>query len=155
MGDGELNEQEAYCIHRRICTRHVNPTLGTAVELIRRGFEVSHAVKSYFAKRAKASGSEALVYQPLENKLKVFEELRKSGGHGDFEFDFAAVEYSRYAELERQEIEDTVRQLEDLYRGKMPDVVIFHRANSAGRVFARKFSVPTIGYSPMLIDREL
>lgn len=133
---------------------HVNPTLGTATELVRRGYRVSHAVKSYFAKRVEASGSEAHVYQPMENKLKIFKELQTGDGLGDFEFDFSGLDYSRYAEMEQQEIEDTVEQLENRYRHAMPDVVIFDRTNLAGRALARKYSIPTIEYSPMLIDKE-
>lgn len=133
---------------------HVNPTLGTTEELVKRGHKVSHAVKACFASRVEASGSEALVYQPLENKLKSFEELRASGVHREFEFDYGALNYARYAELEQQEIENTVGQLEERYRERMPDLIIFDRTNLAGRVLARKHSIPTIEYSQGFVSKE-
>lgn len=130
---------------------HINPTLETAAELIKRGYYVTHAVKSYFAPRVSASGSEAIIYRPLENKLKIFQEIRKSGKGPGFEFDFMAVDSKRFAELHDEECENSVEQLECCYSGRRPNLIIYDRSNLAGRSLAKAWSISTIEYSPGLV----
>lgn len=130
---------------------HINPTLGTASELVRRDYYVSHAVKDYFAPRVLASGSDAIVYRPLENKNKIFKEMYKERERRDFDFDFKAIDLASFKRLLDEEMEDTLQQLESCYAAHRPDLIIYDRTNLAGRSLALKWGIPTVEHSPMLI----
>lgn len=134
---------------------HINPTLGTASELVRRGYQVSHAVKDYFAPRVEACGSKAVVYKPLEKKLSVFRQMYEGGGGDKFDFDFSDELLKHAKNIVRQESDDTLNQLENLYRDHKPDLIIFDSMNVAGKRLAAKWNVSTIEHCPVKISDRL
>lgn len=132
---------------------HINPTLGIASELVRRGHRVTHAVKENFAARVIASGAEATIYHPLETKLNLFQEMTHAPG-GEFPFDFSRVDLDRFAkERFQQEVNDTLSQLQTLYKNDRPDLVIYDITNPAGASLATEWGIPRIEHCPMMIEQ--
>jgi UDP:flavonoid glycosyltransferase YjiC (YdhE family) len=127
---------------------HINPTLGIASQLTKRRYKITYAVKDYFAPRVRATGSEAVIYQPLENKLKLFRKIQSADRTY---FDFEQMDRQESEALFRLELEDTLVQLECLYEKQKPDLIIYERMNLAGRSLAQKWHIPVIEHSPMLI----
>lgn len=137
---------------------HINPTLSTASELVRRGYHVSHAVKEYFAARVSASGSEPIIYRPLGNKNMLFLEIYKHSKLRSFDFDFSAldvIDSAQFMKLMEEETADSLEQLEYCYRDRRPDLIIYDRTTLVGRLLAQKWSIPTIEHSPMLIAEPM
>lgn len=131
---------------------HVNPTLGIASELVKRGYRVSHAVKDSFAARVTASGAEAKIYRPLETKLDLFREMAKDRS-GEFLFDFSRVDLNQFSkESFQKESDNTLSQLEDIYENDRPDLVIFDVMNPAGMALASAWGISSIEHCPMMIE---
>lgn len=131
---------------------HVNPTLGIASELVKRGYRVSHAVKDSFAARVTASGAEAKIYRPLEMKLDLFREMTKDQS-SEFPFDFSRVDLNHFSkEHFQKEIDDTVSQLQALYASDRPDLIIYDITNPAGAALSTGWGVPCIEHCPMMIE---
>lgn len=127
---------------------HLNPTLGIAAELIRRGHRVSYAVKERFAARVAANGAQAVVYRPLDIKYQIFKQIRDDSG----QYQFDAAGRRRFTESLTVEAENTLPQLESLYAQDRPDLILFDFMNSAGERLAGKWSIPAIEHSPIMID---
>jgi UDP:flavonoid glycosyltransferase YjiC (YdhE family) len=129
---------------------HIVPTLAIAGEVMRRGYRASYAVKPLFAPRISALGAEARVYQPLENRLKLFEEMRKHGASRELALDSGLRVF--WAQHLHEETDDTFAKLIHLYQDDEPDIVVYDSSNPAGRLLARHFDVPAVEHSPMVIN---
>jgi UDP:flavonoid glycosyltransferase YjiC (YdhE family) len=130
---------------------HVNPTLGTTEELVSRGHHVSHAVKESYANRVAAHGSEPVIYRPLENRFRLYESVYAKSSDAGFPFDFSHIDSREAGRLFKEEMQDTLGQLLELYQARRPDLIVFDRTNEAGRMLAEQWDIPTIEYSPQLI----
>ena len=131
---------------------HINPTLGIASELVKRGHRVTHAVKKSFAARVIASGSEAMIYDPMETKLNLFQEMSQTPG-GEFLFDFSRVDLNLFAkERFQQEVDDTLYQLQTIYKNDKPDLIIYDTMNPAGTSLAAAWGISRIEHCPMMIE---
>jgi len=125
---------------------HINPTLALAALLVQRGYRVTYPVKEYFARRVLAAGAEALIYSPMENKLKLFQEIEK-------DWENVVQLFDEQNALWREERNDTLAQLEGLYRTGNPDLIIYDEATYlAGREFASKWGIQAIRSVPEAID---
>ena len=133
---------------------HINPTLGIASQLVSRGYDVSYAVKENFAPRVRSTGSKAVVYKPLENKLTVFRQMQENGGGQEYLFDFNTSNLAALSRAIREEIHDTHKQLTELYETDKPDLIMYDVLNMAGKSMATEWGIPTIVHSPMLIPRN-
>lgn len=132
---------------------HINPTLGIASQLVARGYDVSYAVKESFAPKVESTGAKAVVYRPLQNKLKVFREMRESK-EGDYSFDFKSSRVSLLRKVLDEEAHDSCEQLKNLYGEHRPDIIIYEQMNMAGKLLASEWSIRTIGTSPICISNE-
>lgn len=131
---------------------HIVPTLGMTSELVRRGYRVTYAVKESLAPRIAACGAEAFIYQPLENKLRLFRELQQAKG-ADYLYDLRnAAQLDVTRTLLRDEAEDTFLKLCSLYEADRPDLIVYDGMNVAGRRLAGQWSVPAIYHSPVLLE---
>jgi UDP:flavonoid glycosyltransferase YjiC (YdhE family) len=128
---------------------HIVPTIGIAVELRRRGYRVSYAVKGSFERRIVDSGLEAKIYRPLGNKLKFFNKLKADGT--DL---FNPPDANLWRGLQQEEAEDTLSQLHELYAGDRPDLIIYDFMSPAGRMLAEKLRILTAEHTPMIINEN-
>lgn len=125
---------------------HVNPTLGITEILVAKGYRVTYPIKEYFASRVVDAGAEALIYRPLENKLKIFRSIQTNWVEV-----IGALEENRSLCLE--ETRDTLFQLESLYGADRPDLVIYDEGPYlAGRQFAEKSAIRGIRYCPGIVE---
>lgn len=127
---------------------HIVPTLGMARQLLRRGHRVSYAVRESFERKIRQFGAEAVVYKPLDNKLKVFRESERRKDIDPSELKNLA--FSLHAE----EVNDTFLQLKRLYGRDEPDLIVYDIMNPAGRTLAKSLGVRAVEHSPLLISRE-
>ena len=128
---------------------HIVPTLGIAEELIREGYRVTYAVNNHFGPRIRSCGAESMVYQPLDNKLKFLQEMKKSGIEP-----FSEASESFWKHLHQEETENTLSQLESLYETDRPDLVVYDCTNPAGKLLAGTLNIPAIEHSPMVITKD-
>jgi UDP:flavonoid glycosyltransferase YjiC (YdhE family) len=128
---------------------HIVPTLGIAAELIHRGHRVSYAVKRQFEHRILGSGAQAKVYQPLENKLKLFRAM-KNEGVGFFN----EADASLWKKLHQEETLDTLSKLESLYEPDRPDLIVYDFMNPAGKLLAGKLNTAAVEHSPTVISQN-
>ena len=128
---------------------HLVPTLGMAAELLRRGHRVSYAVRPIFERKIRQFGAEAVVYRPLENKLKVFEVMKC-----DPSLDAKALE-ALWSEVRQEEMNDTHAQLKILYGRDKPDLIVYDITNPAGRMLAKTLDVLSAEHSPLLVEKNL
>jgi UDP:flavonoid glycosyltransferase YjiC (YdhE family) len=127
---------------------HIVPTLGIAAELIRRAIRVSYAVSERFESRARRVGAEALIYRPLQNKLKLFKAL----GEGLDPSSEAAA--NLWTALRQEETNDSLTKLETLYERDIPDLIVYDSMSPAGKVLADKLGVVAIEHSPTVITHN-
>lgn len=128
---------------------HIVPTIGIAVELRRRGYRVSYAVKESFERRIIDSGAEAKVYRPLGNKLKFFHKMKNDGT--DL---FNPPDATLWRGLQQEEAEDTLSQLHELYVNDRPDLIIYDFMSPAGRMLAERLRIRTAEHTPMVISQN-
>ena len=135
---------------------HLVPTLGIASELLRIGYRVSYAIKEQFETRIHAIGAEALIYQPLENKVKMFHEVRRKGTYywGKETIDRDEDLTNLGKKMWDEEVQDTFSKLESLYKHDRPDVILYDCMNPAGRRLADALGVAAIEHSPLLITKD-
>jgi len=128
---------------------HIIPTLGIALELIRRGQRVSYAVTSEFAPAIHRIGAHAVIFKPLQTRSKVLAEVLPNPSMID---DRA----SALNELVRERTEDSLPQLEAQYHDNKPDLVIQDECEDiAGRSLALKWDIPHIRLFPTIIPPNL
>lgn len=125
---------------------HIVPTLGIASELIRRGYRVSYAVNEHFAPKILQLGAQPVVYQPLCNKIKFFDEFHNRG------CDFSMADAPMWERLQQEEAVNTLSQLETLYQADKPHLIVYDYMNLAGRLLASKWGVPRLGHSPAMFE---
>ncbi|MGI5273091.1 macrolide family glycosyltransferase [Nonomuraea sp. CA-218870] len=120
---------------------HVNPTLGVAAELVRRGHRVTYATTEEFAPRVAETGAEIV---PFTSSWKALDGSGPPQMHGK--------EFVRATHLLLAETKAVLAQLRDAER---PDLVV-HDGPMAwwGRVLARKWSVPSVETWPNLVGNE-
>lgn len=128
---------------------HIVPTLGIAAELVRRGYRVDYAVKKQFEARIASIGAQARVYEPLENKFKIFREMEKTGSTGASAVDSELQVL--WKKLRQEETDDTLAQLKRLYESDQPDLIVYDCMSPAGRVLAGELDVAAAEHSPMVI----
>jgi len=120
---------------------HIIPTLGIALELIRRGHRVSYAVTHDFARPIRSIGAQAVVFKPLVTRPKLLPQVYH---------DRNVVE-----KLRREKTEDSLAQLEVLFHDDRPDLVIQDDCEDfAGRSLASKWGIPQIRFFPAAIQPE-
>src|SRR5687768_641342 len=103
----------AFCVEQAY--GHIMPTLGMAIELMRRGHHVTYAVTEALAPLVRSIGAAAVILNVTENRDTVIRELMKENDHRDYrvnEEDFRA----RWRQLSAERTEQSRIQLEMLYQ---------------------------------------
>jgi MGT family glycosyltransferase len=113
---------------------HVNPTLPIVSVLIRRGFRVTYATSTGFASRVAALGAEVVPCPTFDANSAA-----KSGDHLQ-PFCHHAV--------------STLAEITSFYEKDRPDVIIYDFLALAGRILAKRLSIPAIQTSPTFAHDE-
>jgi len=129
--------------------------LGIALELLRRGHQVSYAVTEHFAPPLKRLGIDARILNPIETRSAMVEIAKKNDGTYDFDTLPDTQVSSRLAKLHEDRTADSVAQLEKLYLRNEPDVVVHDDClDIAGRTFAAKRGIAKIRHEPMYLTKN-
>jgi UDP:flavonoid glycosyltransferase YjiC (YdhE family) len=128
------------------CHGHIYPTLGILAELVARGCRVSCAASRYFAEKIAKSGGEPIVYTPLE-PMTCSKRFVQAGG-GD-----RAAFMRFWKEYEQEEVENALPQLEELYKNKRPDLILYDLRTLYAQVLASEWNIAKIEHSPQFIRR--
>ncbi len=120
---------------------HVNPTLGIAAELVRRGHEVSYAAPRMFAERIREAGA---AYIPATSTWEAMSRDTLPQMHG--------TELVRAMSLLLEETKAMVEKLGDL---PVPDLVV-HDGTLAwwGRILAHRWGVPSVETWPNFVSNR-
>ncbi|MEV4836392.1 macrolide family glycosyltransferase [Nonomuraea sp. NPDC049486] len=120
---------------------HVNPTLGLAAELVRRGHRVTYATTEEYAPRVAETGAEVV---PFTSSWEALKGRPAPQMHGR--------EFIRATRMLLGETKTVLAQLGD---GERPDLVV-HDGPMAwwGRVLAHRWDVPSVETWPNLVGNE-
>jgi MGT family glycosyltransferase len=120
---------------------HVNPTLGLAAELVRRGHRVTYATTKDFAERVAETGAEVV---PITSSWESIDDTRPPQMHG-----------RELVRAMRMLLDETKAVLPQLSQGEPPDLVV-HDGPLAwwGRIMARRWQVPSAETWPNLVGNE-
>jgi UDP:flavonoid glycosyltransferase YjiC (YdhE family) len=133
---------------------HIIPTLGTALELIRRGHRVSYAVPPSFGDAVHRAGAKAMVFTPLNTRSTICTRALKADGRLRLWSD--EPEWANlWCELRRERTADSLSKLECVYNEDRPDAIAHDdNLDIAGRSFALKFEIPRIRVLPTFAGYE-
>jgi len=121
---------------------HILPTLGIAMELIRRGHRVSYAVTKDFAPGINRIGARALVFSPLVTRPALLNAIDQGDKDG-------------IDELLRVKTNHSLAQLQDRFSDDQPDLIVHDACEDfAGRLLASKQGVPSIRFAPFPVKLE-
>jgi MGT family glycosyltransferase len=120
---------------------HINPTLGLAAELVRRGHRVTYATTEEYAPRVAETGAEVV---PFTSSWEALRDRPAPQMHGR--------EFVRATRMLLGETKAVLAQLGD---GERPDLVV-HDGPMAwwGRVLAHRWNVPSVETWPNLVGNE-
>lgn len=120
---------------------HINPTLGLAAALVRRGHRVTYATTEEYAPRVAETGAEVV---PFTSSWEALRDRPAPQMHGR--------EFVRATRMLLGETKAVLAQLGD---GERPDLVV-HDGPMAwwGRVLAHRWNVPSVETWPNLVGNE-
>ncbi|GLW12785.1 glycosyl transferase [Microtetraspora sp. NBRC 13810] len=120
---------------------HVNPTLGLAAELVRRGHRVTYAITKDFAARVAETGAEVV---PITSTWESREDMRAPQMHG-----------KELVRASRLLLAETRTMLAQVSQGTRPDLVV-HDGTLGwwGRIMARRWQVPSVEIWPNLVSND-
>jgi UDP:flavonoid glycosyltransferase YjiC (YdhE family) len=131
---------------------HVIPTLGISLELMRRGYRVSYAASPSFAAPIRRCGAEALVFLPLDARSRLCQRISKHDGTFDFDTEKDPRLSDDYAKLVQERTQDSLTQLERLYEGDRPDVIVHDDClDTAARSLAVKWNIAKVRFVPTMM----
>jgi UDP:flavonoid glycosyltransferase YjiC (YdhE family) len=121
---------------------HINPSLGTAMELVKRGHDVSYTTSEAFAPIIRSIGASPIVLDCLENRLQAIPNLFKENDHRSFQTD--PEKLATFMESFRTRTAHSLLQLERLYGEQArPDFMVRDDVlDEGGREFALRFAIP-------------
>jgi demethyllactenocin mycarosyltransferase len=120
---------------------HVNPSLGLAAELTRRGHEVTFVTTDEFAARVQEVSTSVVRYQE-----------RFGEGFRTFRFTGRSLLDAMVACL--RETRALVPELKERFSANPPDVVVYDNGAWWGRLLAESWGVPSVQVNPMLVSNE-
>ncbi|MER7170294.1 macrolide-inactivating glycosyltransferase [Streptomyces mesophilus] len=116
---------------------HVNPSLEVIRELVARGHRVTYAIPASFADKVAAAGAEPKVW---DSTLPT-----------DDDPDAWGTELIDNIEPFLTDALQALPQLEKLYEGDEPDLVLYDITAYPARVLAHRWGVPIVQFSPNLV----
>lgn len=133
---------------------HINPSLGMAMELVRRGHHVSYAVSEPFVPVISSIGASAIVLDFLDNREPAIVTVYKENDHLNYRNDPRMLAECFAVTLARTQ--HSLRQLEELYRDQKPDFIVRDDVlDHAGREFARQFGIPNALLRSQFVEGDL
>lgn len=133
---------------------HIISTLGMASELLRRGNRVSYAITEQFAPLVQRYGANAVVFSPMDTRTELYKRTARPDGTLDSSAHNAHF-MSVAKELSRLKTEDSLAQLEMLWRDHPPDVVIHDDSSDiAGRMLADKWGILRIRHEGSMLSKR-
>ncbi|GAA3024335.1 glycosyltransferase, MGT family [Actinokineospora globicatena] len=117
---------------------HINPSLALVAELVRRGHRVTFTVRADFADAVSAAGAEPLLHESTFPSGEQDWPDNEVGAQRLFHDEFLAV----------------YPQVEALYAGEKPDVVVYDIGAWHAPVLAAKWGVPAVQLSPTYVAFE-
>lgn len=126
---------------------HVYPVLPLCTELIKRGHRVTSATTSQYAHTIRSVGAEPRVIgktSPPEDPAHGPGTHAGSSGEGDSSrWEISPQARFHFIESARR----LLPELEQLYEGDVPDVILYDRFLVAGRILAKRLDVPAVQIS--------
>jgi MGT family glycosyltransferase len=120
---------------------HVNPTLGLAAELVRRGHRVTYATTTAYAERVAGTGADVV---PITSTWEGRDDIETPQMHGK--------ELVRAMNLL---LTETKAMLAQLSGGERPDLVVHDGPMGWwGRILAGRWQVPSVETWPNLVSNE-
>jgi len=120
---------------------HISPSLGMAMELARRGYNVSYTVPESFAPLILSSGACPVVLNFVENREQFIPNCFKVNDHLSLHSDPDSLVIQN--NLVERRTKHSALQLEQLYRDRLPDFIVRDDVlDMAGLAFASRFGVP-------------
>jgi UDP:flavonoid glycosyltransferase YjiC (YdhE family) len=139
----------AFCVDHAY--GHINPTLGIASELLRRGHTASYAVSGSFADVIRKVGARPVVFEPVDYRSAVYPlALQKDGS-----YDLSRHNSSLSAvvnDIMTKRTQSSFEQLQALYTTHKPDLIIHDDGwDLAGRQLADHWAIPRIRFVPVIL----
>lgn len=120
---------------------HLNPSLGMAMELVRRGHPVAYTISESFAPLIRSIGATPLVLDYIENREQIIPNIFKENDHLSLHSDPDRI--AVFDEAVNRRTAFSMRQLERHYSQKKPDFVVWDDVlDLAGREFSLRFGIP-------------
>jgi len=119
---------------------HILPTLGIAIELIKRGNRVSYVVTRNFSVGVKRIGANALTFEPLVTRPAMLESINDR-------------DEKVFGDLRLAKTENSMSQLEMLFRKDPPDLIVHDAIEDfAARSLALRWGIPHVRFCPAPLD---
>ncbi|SDC75102.1 macrolide family glycosyltransferase [Actinokineospora iranica] len=122
---------------------HVNPSLSLVAELVRRGYRVTFAINSEFAKQVTEAGATAVLYD------STFPSESNPSREWPDDDDVVAAQ-----RLFHDEFIAVTPRIEAAYADDLPDLVVYDIGAWQAPVLAKKWGVPAIQLSPTFVAYE-
>jgi UDP:flavonoid glycosyltransferase YjiC (YdhE family) len=133
---------------------HINPSLCTAMELVRRGHSVTYTVCESFAPLIRSIGATPVVLDYIENREQTIPNFFKENDHLSFHSDPQRI--AALIEATKRRTDFSVLQLERHYRDRMPDFIVRDDVlDHAGREFSSRYRIPNALLQSQFIHRDL
>ncbi|KIF76829.1 hypothetical protein QR77_29150 [Streptomyces sp. 150FB] len=120
---------------------HINPTLGVAAELLRRGHRVTYATTDDYAERV----------AEVSTRIVRYEE-KHAGDFRSFKFTGRSLIDAMSASL--AETAGLYPELRDAFAGDRPDLVVHDNGAWWGRLLAEHWGTPSVQVCPMLVSND-
>jgi UDP:flavonoid glycosyltransferase YjiC (YdhE family) len=144
------NMHVAFCVEQEY--GHIIPTLGIALELLKRGHRVSYAVTGGFAPMIRQIDAVPLIIAPPEVRTKVIKGVVKDNDCQSYQLEGEELA-SFMTNLTAERTMQALQQLQQLYRDCVPDVVIHDDCfDTAGRTLATEWGLKKIRFHSQFID---
>jgi UDP:flavonoid glycosyltransferase YjiC (YdhE family) len=133
---------------------HIVPTLGIAMELLRRGHRVSYAITERLAPMIRGICATPVVIESSDIRDSVGPILKES----DHEYSqLSGEELNKFLnEVTTKRTSHSLKQLESSFGDDRPDVIIHDDTlDRGGSTFALKYGIPKVRHYPQFVDVDM
>ena len=133
---------------------HIVPTIGMALEIMRRGHRVTYTTTPEFASAIVRCGANACVYRPLETRQRFLSPyIQRDGGYSFNVHDTKFISHAM--KLRKERTAHSLVQLESLLRDDKPAVIIHDNTlDAVGSALARRLSIASIRHVPHVLRAD-
>lgn len=145
------NMHVAFCLEQQY--GHIIPTLGIALELLRRGHRVSYAVIESLAPLIRQVRAHAVIIDPLDTRVEALGVILMENDCSNYNLSDDALR--RATALSRERTARSLMQLKEVYRDSMPDVIVHDDIfDLAGRALAIEKGLAKVRLQSQFIDHD-